>query len=116
MGPVVAVAAGREAQRLEALTAGNRVRSAGAAVKREVAAGELGVVEALDDPRAARLTVAALLMSVRGVAQKKTRRVLLLARVGGSRRVGELTQRERVALLAVLGEVGALRRSVERAA
>jgi hypothetical protein len=56
------------------------------------------------------------LMSVRGVAQKKTRRVLLLARVGGSRRVGELTQRERVALLAVLGEVGALRRSVERAA
>lgn len=97
-------------QHLKALRRANRVRLGLAAVKAEVAAGDLTVAEALEDPRAVSLQLDELLMCQRRWGRARARRAILAASSAGglivplseNRRVGDLTprQRERIAEVA----------------
>lgn len=97
-------------QRL-ALDKGNRIRFARADLKRELAK-QPGLAEAgaraaalieLPSPEIAGMQVGRLLRSCRGIGPSKVRRVLLASGVlSDSRTVGELTERQRRALIGLL--------------
>jgi hypothetical protein len=95
-------------QHLRALEHANRVRLARAALKREVAAGELSASEViLSCPwQADSMDISDLLMSQKRWGRARCRRVLLSIGVPENKKIGTLTERQRLALAAVLAAKG----------
>jgi hypothetical protein len=103
MGDSATVDAGQE-QHLRALEYANRVRLARARMKRGIAAGELSAAEVvLDCPwQAHSMSISDLLMSQKRWGHTRCRRLLVSLGVPENKQVGTLTERQRVALAAVL--------------
>jgi hypothetical protein len=103
MGDSATVDAGQE-QHLRALEYANRVRLARARMKRKIAAGELPAAEVvLDCPwQALSMSISDLLMSQKRWGHTRCRRLLVSLGVPENKQVGTLTERQRVALAAVL--------------
>jgi hypothetical protein len=101
-------------QRQAALERANRARIDGAAVRRELAAGDLTVAQALEDPRAQRLQIGRLLTAQRGWGPTKANRLLNQHRIFPTRRVGALTPRQRDVLAAATESMEARKRPVRR--
>ena len=103
-------------QHLKALERANRVRLARAALKRQVAAGERSAAEViLVSPwEAESMSVSELLMSQRRWGRTRCRRILLSLGLPENKQIGTMTERQRIALAAILSaKVGVPR--VERA-
>ena len=96
-------------QCLAALERANDVRLARAQLKRRVRAGRLAAAEVvLTSPWQTRtMSVGELLMSQRGWGRVRARRLLLSLAVPENKQVGTLTDRQRVALAAVLNQKNA---------
>lgn len=99
-----ALATTDEPQRVAALRRANLVRTERAEIKRRLAAGELSPVEVIDRmPAAARgMSLAALLGSQRYWGSTRSKRLLVRVGLQESKRLGELTERQRRLLLAAL--------------
>ena len=108
MGKPATIDAGQE-QHLQALEYANRVRLARARMKRRIAAGELLAAEViLSCPwQAHSMSISDLLMSQKRWGRARCRRLLLSIGVPENKRVGTLTDRQRVALAAVIAAKGA---------
>ena len=104
MGNSATVSAGQEEQHLRALEYANRVRLARARMKRRIAAGELSVTEVvLNCPwQAHSMSISDLLMSQKRWGRTRCRRLLVSLGVPENKQVGTLTERQRLALAAVL--------------
>jgi len=103
MGKSATTDAGQE-QHLRALEYANRVRLARAGMKRRIAAGELSAAEViLSCPwQAHSMSVSDLLMSQKRWGRARCRRLLVSLGVPENKQVGTLTERQRLALAAVL--------------
>jgi hypothetical protein len=103
MGESATVSAGQE-QHLRALEYANRVRLARARMKRKIAAGELPAAEVvLSCPwQAHSMSISDLLMSQKRWGRTRCRRLLVSLSVPENKQVGTLTERQRLALAAVL--------------
>jgi hypothetical protein len=103
MGNSATVAAGQE-QHLRALEYANRVRLARARMKRKIGAGELSAAEVvLSCPwQAHSMSISDLLMSQKRWGRTRCRRLLVSLGVPENKQVGTLTERQRLALAAVL--------------
>jgi hypothetical protein len=103
MGNSATVSAGQE-QHLRALEYANRVRLARARMKRKIAAGELTAAEVvLTCPwQAHSMSISDLLMSQKRWGRTRCRRLLVSLGVPENKQVGTLTERQRLALAAVL--------------
>src|SRR5215210_7190719 len=101
--------AGDGQQHLRALEHANRVRLARASMKREVAGGELCAAEiVLSCPwQASTMEISDLLMSQKRWGRARCRRLLLSIGVPENKKIGTLTERQRLALAAVLTAKGA---------
>jgi len=95
-----------EDQPLRALESANRVRLARADLKRRIAAGELSAGDVvLSCPwEAHSMSISDLLMSQKRWGLARCRRLLVAIGVPENKRVGTLTDRQRAALAAELGE------------
>jgi hypothetical protein len=104
MGNSATVSAGQEEQHLRALEYANRVRLARARMKRKIAAGELSATEVvLNCPwQAHSMSISDLLMSQKRWGRTRCRRLLVSLGVPENKQVGTLTERQRLALAAVL--------------
>jgi hypothetical protein len=102
MGNSATVDAGQ--QHLRALEHANRVRLARAVMKRHVAAGELSAAEViLTCPwQAHSMDISDLLMSQKRWGRARCRRLLLSIGVPENKKIGTLTERQRLALATVL--------------
>ena len=103
MGNSATVSAGQD-QHLRALEYANRVRLARARMKRRIAAGELSATEVvLNCPwQAHSMSISDLLMSQKRWGRTRCRRLLVSLGVPENKQVGTLTERQRLALAAVL--------------
>jgi hypothetical protein len=103
MGNFATVDADQE-QHLRALEYANRVRLARARMKRRVAAGELSAAEVvLSCPwQAHSMSISDLLMSQKRWGRTRCRRLLVSLGIPENKQVGTLTERQRLALAAVL--------------
>jgi hypothetical protein len=103
MGNSAVVGAGQE-QHLRALEYANRVRLARARMKRMIGAGELSAAEVvLSCPwQAHSMSISDLLMSQKRWGRTRCRRLLVSLGVPENKKVGTLTERQRLALAAVL--------------
>ena len=103
MGESATIDAGQE-QHLQALEYANRVRLARAGMKRRIAAGELLAAEViLSCPwQAHSMSISDLLMSQKRWGRARCRRLLVSLGVPENKQVGTLTERQRLALAAVL--------------
>jgi hypothetical protein len=103
MGNSATIGAGQE-QHLRALEYANRVRLARARMKRRIAAGELSVAEiVLGCPwQAHSMSISDLLMSQKRWGRTRCRRLLVSLSVPENKQVGTLTERQRLALAAML--------------
>ena len=104
MGSTATVSAGKEEQHLRALEYANRVRLARARMKRRIAAGELSATDViLGCPwQAHSMSISDLLMSQKRWGRTRCRRLLVSLGVPENKQVGTLTERQRLALAAVL--------------
>jgi hypothetical protein len=95
---------GAEQQHLRALEYANRVRLARARMKRKVAAGELLAADVvLTCPwQAHSMSVSDLLMAQKRWGRTRCRRLLMSLGVPENKQIGTLTERQRLALAAVL--------------
>jgi hypothetical protein len=102
MGNIATAAAAP--QHLRALERANRVRLARADLKRRVASGELNAAEViLSCPwQANSMVISELLMSQRRWGRTRCRRLLTSLGVPENKRIGTLTERQRIALAAML--------------
>jgi hypothetical protein len=103
MGKPATIDAGQE-QHLRALEYANRVRLARARMKRRIAAGELSADEViLSCPwQAHSMSISDLLMSQKRWGRARCRRLLVSLGVPENKQIGTLTERQRLALAAVL--------------
>ena len=103
MGNSATVGAGQE-QHLRALEYANRVRLARARMKRKIGTGELSAAEVvLSCPwQAHSMSISDLLMSQKRWGRTRCRRLLVSLGVPENKQVGTLTERQRLALAAVL--------------
>jgi hypothetical protein len=103
MGKSATIDAG-QVQHLQALEYANRVRLARARMKRRIAAGELSAAEVvLSSPwQAHSMSVSDLLMSQKRWGRARCRRLLVSLGVPENKQIGTLTERQRLALAAVL--------------
>jgi hypothetical protein len=103
MGTSATVSAGQE-QHLRALEYANRVRLARARMKRKVAAGEVPAAEIiLSCPwQAHTMKISDLLMAQKRWGRTRCRRLLMAHSVPENKEIGTLTERQRLALAAVL--------------
>src|SRR6187200_3012359 len=103
MGKSATVDAGQD-QHLKALEYANRVRLARAQLKRRVAAGELTAADVvMECPwQAQSMSISDLLMSQKRWGRTRCRRLLMSLSVPENKQVGTLTERQRLALAAVL--------------
>ena len=99
---------GAEQQHLRALEYANRVRLARARMKRKIAAGELSAADVvLTCPwQAHSMSVSDLLMSQKRWGLTRCRRLLVSLGVPENKAIGTLTERQRLALAAVLTAKG----------
>ncbi len=88
------------AQRRATLDAANRARRGHMIVKQEVGEDRLSIARALDDPRAATLTIYDLLSAQRRWGSVRTARFLERVQIGERRRVEQLTARQKAFLSA----------------
>jgi hypothetical protein len=104
MGKLATLEAGQN-QHLRALEYANRVRLARAQMKRQVAAGELSAADVvLSCPwQAHSMSISDLLMSQKRWGRTRCRRLLVSLGIPENKQVGTLTERQRLALSAVLG-------------
>ena len=104
-------------QHLRALEYANRVRLARARMKRKIGAGELSAADVvLTCPwQAHSMSVSDLLMSQKRWGRTRCRRLLVSLGVPENKQVGTLTERQRLALAAVLTAKGGPPRSSEPA-
>lgn len=82
-----------------ALDLANRIRLDGAAVIREIHAGLLTVTDALDDPRAQALPIGRVLTAQRAWGPTKANKLLNAHYIWPTRRVRDLTPRQRRVLV-----------------
>jgi hypothetical protein len=103
MGTTATISAGQD-QHLRALEYANRVRLARAGLKRKIAAGELSAAEViLTCPwQVHTMKISDLLMSQKRWGRTRCRRLLTAHSVPENKEVGTLTERQRLALSAVL--------------
>lgn len=108
---------GYNGQCLSVLPRANEQRVAGAAVRAELAAGQVTVAQALEDPRSGSLSVHDLLCSPPKWGPARAEMVLRPQRMGVAgemiwplRRVRELTERERRLIVERVALIDALRR------
>jgi hypothetical protein len=96
-------------QHLRALEYANRVRLARARMKRKIAAGELSAADVvLTCPwQAHSMSISDLLMSQKRWGRTRCRRLLMSRGVPENKQIGTLTERQRLALAAVLTAKGA---------
>ena len=96
--------------RLAALQLANDARRGRAQLKRQIAAGVISVADVLIDPPpvAAGISVSALLGSQRGWGRIKSRRFLSSNDLSETRKLGELSQRQREVLAADLRALNSL--------
>jgi hypothetical protein len=106
MGKSATVVAGQ--QHLRALEYANRVRLARARMKRKIAAGELAAADiVLSCPwQAHSMSISDLLMSQKRWGRTRCRRLLMSINVPENKQIGTLTERQRLALAAVLTAKG----------
>jgi hypothetical protein len=102
-----------EPQHLRALEHANRVRLARAELKRRIAAGDTLVPDVvLDSPwEAQSMELSELLMSQKRWGRERCRRLLLSLGIPENKQVGTLTERQRVALAAMLSAAPSERRA-----
>jgi hypothetical protein len=100
----LATSSAAQEQQLRALEFANRVRLARARLKRKVAAGELSAAEVvMSCPwQAHTMEVSDLLMAQRRWGRTRCRRLLVSLGVPENKQIGTLTERQRLALAAVL--------------
>jgi hypothetical protein len=100
----ISAISGAEQQHLRALEYANRVRLARARMKRKIAAGELSAADVvLTGPwQAHSMSVSDLLMSQKRWGRARCRRLLVSLGVPENKQIGTLTERQRLALAAVL--------------
>jgi hypothetical protein len=93
-----------EQQHLRALEYANRVRLARARMKRKIAAGELSAADVIMSCpwQAHSMSISDLLMSQKRWGRTRCRRLLVSLGVPENKQIGTLTERQRVALAAVL--------------
>jgi hypothetical protein len=103
-----AASVGVEQQHLRALEYANRVRLARARMKRKIAAGELSATDVvLTCPwQAHSMSVSDLLMSQKRWGRTRCRRLLISLGVPENKQIGTLTERQRLALAAMLTAKG----------
>jgi hypothetical protein len=103
MGETATLDAGRD-QHLRALEHANKVRLARAEIKRKIASGELDAADVvLCCPwQAANMEISDLLMSQKRWGRARCRRLLMSIAVPENKAIGTLTERQRMALSAVL--------------
>jgi hypothetical protein len=103
MGGTAVLDAGQD-QHLRALEHANRVRLARADMKRRIAAGELAAADViLDCPwEADNMSVSDILMSQKRWGRARCRRLLMAISIPENKCVGTLTERQRLALSAML--------------
>ena len=106
MGNTATVGTGQ--QHLKALEHANRVRLARADMKRKIATGDLTAAEViLTCPwQAHSMSLSGLLMSQKRWGRARCRRLLLSLSIPENKEIGTLTERQRVALAAVLSSKG----------
>ena len=102
MGDTASASAGE--QHLRALARANRVRLARAELKRQIASEEISASQViLDCPwEAASMSISDLLMCQRRWGRARCRRLLVSLGVPENKQIGTLTERQRLALAAVL--------------
>ncbi len=100
MATVIDRVADGYAHQRAALDVANRVRIGMADVKREIGEGRLSIAKALDDPRAAGMTIFDLLLAQRRWSSRRTADFLEPLRISELRRVDSLTPRQRSFLAA----------------
>ena len=102
MGKSATVGAGE--QHLRALEYANRVRLARARMKRKVASGELSAADVIMSCpwQAHSMSISDLLMSQKRWGRTRCRRLLVSLGVPENKQIGTLTERQRVAVAAVL--------------
>jgi hypothetical protein len=102
-----------EPQHLRALEHANRVRLARAELKRRIASGNVCVPDVvLESPwEAQSMELSELLMSQKRWGRERCRRLLLALGIPENKQVGTLTERQRVALAALLAAAPADRRA-----
>ena len=102
---------GADQQHLRALEYANRVRLARARMKRKIAAGELAAADVVVSCpwQAHSMAISDLLMSQKRWGRTRCRRLLVSLGVPENKQVGTLTERQRLALAAVLTAKGAPR-------
>src|SRR5438105_6094297 len=95
-------------QHLRALEHANKVRLARAGMKREIAAGRQAVAEVIVSCpwQAHSMSISDLLMSQKRWGRARCRRLLLSLGVPENKRIGTLTERQRLALAKVLPAKG----------
>jgi len=100
---------GAEQQHLRALEYANRVRLARARMKRSIAAGELSAADVVVTCpwQAHTMAISDLLMSQKRWGRTRCRRLLMSLGVPENKQIGTLTDRQRLALAAVLTAKGA---------
>jgi hypothetical protein len=103
MGKSATIDAGQD-QHLRALEYANRVRLARAGMKRRIARGELAAADVvITCPwQAHSMSISDLLMSQKRWGRTRCRRLLVSLGVPENKQVGTLTERQRLALAAVL--------------
>jgi hypothetical protein len=103
-----AMVGARDQQHLRALEHANRVRLARADIKRRIAAGQLSAAEIiLSCPwQAHSMSISDLLMSQKRWGRARCRRLLISLGVPEIKQIGTLTERQRLALAAVLAARG----------
>jgi hypothetical protein len=116
MGDTAMLDAGQ--QHLQALEHANRVRLARAALKRRIAAGELGVIEVvLSCPwEVHSMSISDLVMSQKRWGRARCSRLLRSIGVPENKAVGTLTERQRAALTEVMDPSRQVDRSSSRVA
>ena len=97
-----------QAQHLRALEHANRVRLARAEMKRQIAAGDMPAAEViLGCPwEAESMSISDVLMSQKRWGRARCRRLLMAIGIPENKRVGTLTERQRVILAATLESNG----------
>jgi hypothetical protein len=100
---------GAEQQHLRALEYANRVRLARARIKRKVAAGDLSAADVIMSCpwQVHSMSISDLLMSQKRWGRTRCRRLLVSLGVPENKQIGTLTERQRLAVAAVLTAKGA---------
>jgi hypothetical protein len=103
-------------QRMRSLARANQIRTARATLKNELAAGQARIEDVLTHPPACATTakVSDLLLAVPGVGPTRATRALARCQIPYAKTAAALSERQRVALIALLRKETAPQRSQEQ--